>query len=74
MSERTLDELFFHWRAVIGAAPEGWARGFALSIQRNRRRSDWKPTAKQLALMQQLVAELFTHAGGTDGEMIERID
>lgn len=72
MSARTLDELFFHWRAVIGAAPEGWARGFALSIQRNRRQANWKPTAKQLALMQQMVAELFTHADSSDGELIEK--
>ncbi|WP_415184689.1 hypothetical protein [Phaeovulum sp.] len=73
MTQRTIDELLFHWRTVIGKAPPGWARNFALSIQKARRRPDWHPSSKQLSLMQQMVAELFIH-GADDGEIdvIER--
>lgn len=71
MIERSLDELLHHWRAVIGAAPKGFSRDFALSIQRHRRRPDWQPTPKQLALMRQMVAELFTHVDAGEVQLIE---
>jgi hypothetical protein len=63
MSGRDLDQLLFHWRTVIGAAPEGWARDFALSIQKARRRPAWEPSAKQLSIMRRMVSELFTEHG-----------
>jgi hypothetical protein len=72
MTERSLEDLLFHWRAVIGAAPSGWARGFALSIQKARSRPGWKPTARQLSIMHQMVGELFTDADSGEGELIER--
>lgn len=62
MTARSLDELLFHWRTVIGQAPEGFPRNFALSIQRARKRPAWQPTVKQMAVMRRMVAELFTHA------------
>lgn len=68
MTARTLEELLFHWRAVIGAAPKGFARNFALSIQKARGRANWQPSAKQLSLMQSMVSDLFTHGGTTDDE------
>lgn len=80
MTPRTVDELLFHWRQVIAVAPKGWARDFALSIQKARRRSGWQPSAKQLALMRRMVPELFTDrdngplfegSGGADVELIE---
>ncbi len=71
MRQRTLDELFHHWRAVIGAAPKGFPRDFALSIQKARRRPGWTPTPKQEAIMRQMVAELFTHADSGEVQMIE---
>ena len=52
-----VDELLFCWGRVIAAA-KGWARGFALSIQRDRKKPGWMPSPKQLAVMQRLVAEL----------------
>lgn len=52
-----VDRLLFSWGRVIAQA-EGWSRGFALSIQRDRRRPGWMPSGKQLAVMQRLVAEL----------------
>jgi hypothetical protein len=81
MRGRTLDELLHHWRAVIGQAPQGFPRNFALSIQRARRNPDWQPSARQMAVMQTMVAELFTHdegaplfegSGGADVDLIER--
>jgi hypothetical protein len=71
MSDRTVAELLFHWRAVIGAAPKGFPRDFALSIQKQRRRRDWKPSTKQEALMRQMVAELFTHREAGEVQLIE---
>ena len=61
MNDRTLDELLHHWRLVIGKAPKGWARDFALSIQKARKRPAWEPSPKQLSLMRRMVSELFTH-------------
>mgnify|MGYP001449086879 CR=1 FL=1 len=52
-----VDRLLFSWRRVIAQA-EGWSRGFALSIQRDRKRPGWTPSPKQFAVMQRLVAEL----------------
>lgn len=71
--QRSLDELLHHWRAVIGRAPRGWARDFALSIQKQSGRRGWQPTDKQLGLMQGMVAELFTHAPEAEEiDLIER--
>lgn len=52
-----VDQLLFRWGRVIERA-RGWARGFALSIQRDRKKPGWMPSQKQLAVMQRLVAEL----------------
>lgn len=54
-----LEELLWSWPSVISRAPDGWARGFALSIAKQSRRKNWKPSAKQLGLMQRMVAELY---------------
>ncbi len=83
-----VDELLFNWRAVIGQAPKGFPRDFALSIQKARKRPGWQPTAKQLALIRRMVSELFTHADPApveglplfgskapdDVDLIERVD
>lgn len=50
-----VDELLFSWGRVIARA-SGWERGFALSIQRDRKRPGWTPSHKQLAVMHRLVA------------------
>ena len=52
-----VDRLLFSWGRVIASA-SGWTRGFALGIQRDRKKPGWTPTPRQLALMQRLVAEL----------------
>lgn len=73
-----VDRLLFHWGRVLRDA-EGWTRDFALSIQRARKKPGWVPSAKQLAVMHRMVAELpqteaplFEGSGGDDVDLIER--
>lgn len=65
-----VDHLLFSWPRVIADA-QGWARGFALSIQRDRKRPGWTPSARQLAVMQRLVADLPAVIGDDDADLIE---
>lgn len=54
-----VDELLFSWGRVIAWAKthaSKWEAGFALSIQRDRKRPNWRPSHKQLAVMHQLKA------------------
>ena len=69
MNGPELERVLFHWHAVIKATPRGWAKDFALSIQRNQRRRNWKPTAKQAQIMRTMVADLFS--GSDARELIE---
>lgn len=64
-----IDQLLFSWGRVIADA-SGWARGFALSIQRDRKKPGWRPTPKQQAMMSRLVAEL----PAVPGEDVDLID
>lgn len=66
-----VDHLLFRWGRVVADA-RGWARGFALSIQRDRKKPGWSPSAKQLAVMQRMVAELPMSGVEDDPELIER--
>lgn len=65
-----VDRLLFSWGRVIADA-RGWVRGFALSIQRDRKKPGWHPSPKQLAVMQRLVAELPVKLPN-DVDLIER--
>jgi hypothetical protein len=67
-----VDHLLFSWGRVIRDS-EGWARGFALSIQRARKKSGWMPSARQLSIMRQLVAELPESDATEDSHVIEDI-
>lgn len=57
ISDQDVDELLFAWGRVIG-----WARtfgsksdfGFALSVQRDRKRPGWRPSHRQFGLMLRL--------------------
>lgn len=64
-----VDHLLFSWGRVIADA-RGWTRGFALSIQRDRKKPGWLPSDRQLSVMRRLVAELPTVAG-EDIDLIE---
>ncbi len=66
--ERTVDELLFHWSAVIQRAETDFARGFAKSIAGQSRRRGWKPTPKQLPIMQSMVADLFRESGNEEDD------
>lgn len=57
---RPVAELLRLWPEVIGSAPEGWPRNFALSIQKARRKKGWQPSERQLIWMRLLVAELIS--------------
>lgn len=65
-----IDRLLFRWGRVI-ATSTGWARGFALSIQRDRKKPGWMPSDKQRSVMQRLVSELPQELP-EDAELIER--
>lgn len=74
---RTLEEVLTHWPTVMQAAknsPNPWVHGFVADIAKRRRWRNWKPTPKQLAIMQRLVTDLFREAGADadDFEVIER--
>lgn len=57
---RPVSEILRLWPEVIGGAPEGWPRNFALSIQKARRKPGWQPSERQLKWMRLLVAELIS--------------
>lgn len=71
--ERSVQELMFHWPIVIRRAKDDWSRCFTLSIAAAAsRRPGWRPTPKQLGVMQRLVSELFTRPPEPDDfEVIE---
>ena len=58
---RKRDYLIHHLRTVAAQAENQWAATFARSINAQSKRSGWKPSPKQEALMRRLVTELFTH-------------
>jgi hypothetical protein len=57
---RSTEELLWHMPTVGKLATNAWAKGFAESIVKQSRRRGWRPSAKQSALMQRMVNELFT--------------
>lgn len=56
---RSLDELLWSWPSVTAAARTDWERGFARSIAKASKRRGWKPSPKQLQLMNRLVDALY---------------
>lgn len=60
-SPAEIERLLHHMPTVAERAGETWAKDFARSIIGQSRRRGWKPTDKQLPVMQRLVSELFTH-------------
>lgn len=68
MRARTVDELVWHMPTVARLAENTWAKSFAQSIQRQSRRRGWRPSPKQLSVMQTLVSDLFAHGGQEEGD------
>lgn len=72
--DRSVEECLHHWRAVIGAERDDWTRSFALSIARQAKRRNWKPSPRQLGVMRRLVADLFNNPDRVGDVDIEVID
>ena len=70
---RSIPEIMFHWPAVVSRADTDFAKGFARSVARQARRPGWRPTAKQLPIMERMVSDLFTSADD-EGEEISLIE
>lgn len=59
MQKHSLDELIYHMRTIARTADSEWERGFAASVLKQSRRAKWKPSAKQIKIMRNLVDDLF---------------
>jgi hypothetical protein len=56
---RPVEVLLHHMPTVAAKAQNEWAANFARSVIRQARRSTWRPSPKQIGIMNRLVAELF---------------
>lgn len=65
-----VERVLWSWPAVVEKAETDWARDFARSIAAQARRRNWRPSPKQLALMQQMVGQLYRGRDFTDGQRI----
>ena len=66
---RSIEEALYHMPTVARLATNEWAKSFAQSIVKQSRRRGWRPSARQSALMQRMVSELFS--GPDDCALIE---
>lgn len=68
MTSRTVEELLYHMPTVARLAESDWARVFAQSILRQRKRRNWRPSPKQLSVMHALVSDLFACGSNEGGD------
>lgn len=73
-TSRNLEELLFHMPTVARLARTEWAKGFALSVVKQSHRRNWTPTAKQYALIRQMVSDLFSRPNDGPDEDIDLIE
>lgn len=73
-TSRNLEELLFHMPTVARLAKTDWAKGFALSVVKQSNRRNWTPSAKQYALIRQLVSELFSRPYDQSSEDVDLIE
>lgn len=74
---RPVDELLWTMPYIVKAAPNAWARGFALSILGSAKRPGWRPSPKQHSVMNRLVAQHYATRGlatGDDGSDVDLIE
>ena len=72
VSADEIERLLHHMPTVAQTAKNDWTKGFAQSVVKQARRKGWSPSGKQLAVMRELVSDLFAHgAFDMDGEVIE---
>lgn len=70
MSGRCSDACLIHWHAVSAAARGAWERKFAGEIAEKAQKPWWRPTARQLEVMNRMVDALFYERG--NNPLIER--
>lgn len=71
----TLDEKLFKLSDRLRAGAFGeWERGFALSVLGQAKRPRWRPSAKQMAVIQRLVAKPATKAADPSEALIDEAD
>jgi hypothetical protein len=56
-----IERLLHHMPTVASLAENTWAQGFALSVCKQARRGNLKPSEKQSSVMLGLVSGLLTH-------------
>ncbi|MBL4915682.1 hypothetical protein [Szabonella alba] len=71
MTGRCSDECLIFWDAVQKAARNRWEQQFASEIAAKAEKPWWRPSAKQLSIMQRMTDELFY---GPQHELIEEGD
>lgn len=77
MTDLQLDELLtIRWPIVVRRVmaddqSQEWARGFVRSIAKQSKRKAWRPTKKQLAVMERFVVEILPTTE-SEIEVIER--
>lgn len=64
-----IERLIYYMPTVARLAENEWAKGFALSVTKQSRRKGWKPSAKQLSVMRELVSDLFVSGGDQEGDI-----
>lgn len=71
-SERSeVERLLYHMPTVARLAENDWAKGFAKSVVGQSRRKRWYPSEKQVAIMRELVSDLFREEQEDDFALIE---
>ncbi len=64
MTSRPIEVLLHHFPTIVDRSDDEWTRNFARSILRQARNPRWRPSEKQLEIMQRLVADLLRMTDG----------
>ena len=64
-------DLILHYLRGVTSSDVEWEANFARSVIRQAKRPTWKPSPKQLAVMERLVGEMFNETGQL--EVLEEI-
>lgn len=72
--QRSLDELLHHMKSLARQVDNDWEANFARSTLRHAKRPDWRPSGKQLLIMQRMVSEMFVRGGAQENDDLDLID
>ena len=70
INEAQIERLLFHMPACAERARTEWLKRFAADMAKRRHWRNWRPSGKQIDIMQGMVADLFPARAGS-GEVIE---